>query len=609
MTQCGSRQLFLRVTRSVLGLNHDEEIKMTVNKLIKSWAVALCLMIFGVLVCHAAEPASAPVKVAILPFNMHTPPQLIYLQDGIRDMLTSRLGWEGKVQVLDRTTIDQATRGIKSDLSMDDALRIGRSLKADYVVFGSLTGIGQAISIDAKMASLSGKGEPLNFSSQTKTMDEVVPQINLFAQEINQKVFARPGEKVQTAAAEEESASTRNPELLIPSTMLPGEKISYLNPNFVEVTPDGSLRQPGLWRSQNINAGIVGMDVGDLNGDGRMEVVGVTKNKVIVYRKEGQALRPLGTYSGASVDHFLSVTVLDIDRDGRAEIFVSNLRQGVGRPRPDEIQQNEPGYGREMVASLVLRFIDPKFEVVSEKVPYFLNGVEFPKRERVLLGQQKGGSSEGAFQSEIYEMQLRGGTLSPLVRVNLPGRCNVFNFARADINNDGAEETILIDNSNRLLILNAIGDQMWKSDRAFGSTSNVFEGKVTDLRFNDVDYYAIPSPILVTDLNGDGIPEIVVTRAPSTVNLFLPQGLKFYDKGEIISLSWDQMGLIENWKTREVNGMITSIRIADLNKDGNKQLVASLVLAKDYTKIWESKSSLFSYDLNISPAKTTPKKQ
>lgn len=582
---------------------------MTVKRFIQSWAVTIFLVMLGASACHAAEPVTAPVKVAILPFNMHTPPQLQYLQDGIRDMLASRLGWEGKVQVLDRTAIDQGTRGIKSDLSMEDALRIGRSLKADYVVFGSLTGIGQAISIDAKMVPLSGKGEPLNFSSQTKTMDEVVPQINLFAQEINQKVFARPGEKVQTAASEEESASTRNPELLVPSTMLPGDKISYLNPNFVEVTPDGAMRQPGLWRSQSINGGIVGMDIGDVNGDGRVEVVMVTGNKVMVYRKEGQALRPLGTYSGSSVDHFLWVSVLDIDRDGRAEIFVTNMRKDVGRPRPDEIQQNEPGYGREVLSSLVLRFVDPKFETVCDRIPYFLNAVEFPKRGKVLLGQQKGASSQGPFQPEIYEMQLRGNTLSQLVRANLPSQCNVFNFARADINNDGSEETLVIDSSNHMIILSATGDQIWKGDRLFGATTNSFEAKVEDLRFNAIDYYAIPSPILVTDMNNDGICEIVVTRSTDILTRFLPQGLKYLDRGEIVSLSWDQMGLIENWKTREISGMVTAVRIAELNKDGTKQLVASLVLAKDYLKIWESKSSLFSYDLNISPAKTADKKR
>jgi hypothetical protein len=227
----------------------------------------------------------------------------------------------------------------------------------------------------------------------------------------------------------------------------------------------------------------------------------------------------------------------------------------------------------------------------------------------VLLGQEKGSSSEEALQAEIYEMQLRANTLSPLVRANLPSRCNVFNFARADINNDGMEETIVIDKSNHLLILRATGDQMWKSDRAFGSTTNIFEGKVNDLRFADINYYAIPSPILVTDLNADGIPEIVVTRAPSTLSVFLPEGLKYYDRGEIVSFSWDQMALVENWKTREISGMVTSIRIADLNHDGSKQLIASLVLAKDYLKIWQSKSSILIYTLSVAPAKSTSKKQ
>ena len=271
---------------------------MTPWKVLKISTAVCLLLLCSAPAVPAADPTATPVKLAVLPFSMHTPSQLMYLQDGIRDMLTSRLGWEGKVQVLDRTVVDQATRGMKSDISSEDALRIGRTLKADYVVFGSLTGAGQAISIDAKMTPLSGKGDPLSYSSQTKSLDEVIPQINRFAQEINQKVFARPGEKTQTAASEEERAATRNPELLVPTTMLPGDKISYLNPNFVEVTPEGSIRQPGIWRSQDFSGGIVGMDVGDLDGDGRVEMAMITQNKVMVYRREGQGLRSLATYTG-----------------------------------------------------------------------------------------------------------------------------------------------------------------------------------------------------------------------------------------------------------------------------------------------------------------------
>ena len=55
--------------------------------------------------------------------------------------------------------------------------------------------------------------------------------------------------------------------------------------------------------------------------------------------------------------------------------------------------------------------------------------------------------------------------------------------------------------------------------------------------------------------------------------------------------------------------MVTSIHIADLNNDGKSALVASLVLATDYLKFWQSKSTIFSYDLNIAPAKTPAKNQ
>ena len=584
-------------------------IDMVAKKLSRLLMVAVFLSIVAASTSFSAEPAQAPVKLAILPFNMHTPAQLAYLQEGIRDMLTSRLGWEGKVQVIDRSAVDQATRGMKSDISSEDAQRIGRTLKADFVVFGSLTGAGQSISIDAKLVPLSDKGSPLTFSSQTKSLDDVIPQVNQFAQEINQKVFARPTEKGQAKSTEEESSLTRNPELLIPTTMLPGDKLSYLNPNFVEVTPEGSFRQPGLWKSQDFQGGVIGMDVGDVDGDGRTEMVIITKTTVTVLRREAQGLKTLATFNGPDTDRYLAVSLVDVNKDGRAEIFVTNLRSLIGRPRPDEIQHNEPGYGRDALASMAFSYADSKLLLLAENLPYYLNGVELPKRGKVLLGQQRGSSDRGAFQPEIYEMQLQGSRLSPLVQIHLPSRCNVFNFARADINSDGAEETILVDGSNHLVILNSAGDQMWKSDRLFACTTNSFEAKIEDLRFNDIGYYSIPSPILITDLNRDGIPEIVLSRTSENLSKFMPQGLKFYDRGEIVSYSWDQLGLIENWKTREISGIVTSIHIADLNNDGKSALVASLVLATDYLKFWQSKSTIFSYDLNIAPAKTPAKNQ
>ena len=580
---------------------------MKILKLIAAFTILPILFMvrpFSNVESATSETAGAVKKVAVLPFNMHTPSQLSYLQDGIRDMLTSRLSRQGKVQVFDKGVINQATSGIKSDISLNEALRVGKTLNADYVLFGSVTSMGQAVSIDAKMAPVAGDREPVSLFAQTKTLDEVIPKINQFAQEINQKVFGRAPEP-GLASSDEQGAATRNPELLLPSSMSSSDRISYLNPNFLEITPDAALRQPGLWRSQTFGGGIVGMDLGDVDGDKQVEIMTVTFDKVSVYRREANGLRLLATHAGHPMDNFMWVTVADTNRDGVAEIYVTNFRRkNTARPAGSNNIMADPGF-TEGLSSFGLTLVGNKLQPTGNRLPLFLNGVEFPGRGKVLLGQKRGVLTEGPFDPEIREIQMIGNSLTPAAPVILPSRCNVFNFARGDINNDGGEETILTDRQNSLVVLSASGEQLWKSEKLFSATTNAFEGKVIDRRYNQVEYYAIPSPIVLTDLNKDGILEIVLNRNTDTMGRFMPNAMQYYDRGEIISLSWDNMGLVENWKTREISGMVTSLRVGDLSNDGIPELVASLVMAQDFLKIWEARSTIFSYDLNVSKAQTT----
>lgn len=550
---------------------------------------------------NAPQTSGAPARVAIFPFSMHTPPQLNYLQDGIRDMLGSRLGWQGKVSVMDKNTVEAAVRGVKGDMTPAEATRIGKSLKADYVLYGSVTGLGQSISIDAKMVPIAGNAEPMPVFAQSKTLDDVIPQVNNMAQKINQKIFGRPGESDDDGQSETDAAMLRNPEFLLPDSTIVKDKISYLNPNFIEITPEASLRQSGIWQSQPFQGGIVGMDIGDLDGDGRPEVVTVMKNTLTVYRKDAHGLKALANYSGTSLDRFLSVSIVDLNRNGHGIIFLTNLRTlNLTKAATSESVTGNRGFV-EALASYALGYDHGKITTLTEPCAYFLNGVDLPGRGKVLLGQEKGESTESAFKPGVFEMQLRGRSIDMAAPVPLPSRCNVYNFARADINNDKMDEYIIIDSQSHLLILNATGDQLWRGDRIFGATTNGFEGKVNDRRYNDVDFFYVPSPILITDLNHDGILEIVVNRSTDSASKFMPEGLKYFEKSEIVSLSWDQMGIVENWKTRELNGMVTSLHIADTNNDNTPELMATLVLAKDVLKIWEAKSTIFSYELKVAP--------
>ena len=196
-------------------------------------------------------------------------------------------------------------------------------------------------------------------------------------------------------------------------------------------------------------------------------------------------------------------------------------------------------------------------------------------------------------------MQLRGGSLVPGPAVSAPKEANVFNFVRANLKGDGSEQIIMIDDSHKLRILSAGNDQIWRGNGIFAATTNAFESKVEDRRFAMVDLYAIPSPVLITDLRQNGIPEVVLNRNTTTFDKWLPNSMKYYDQGEIVSLSWDNMGLVENWKTRELNGQVTALRIGDIEGNGRKQLVISMVYAKDLLKLYDSRSVVFTYDLNV----------
>jgi TolB-like protein len=172
---------------------------------------------------QTAAGDTATARVAVLPFAMNTPANLNYLQGGIRDMLSSRLSWQTKVQVVNKSEADRAIRGEK-EISQSEALRIGAGLKADYVLYGSITSTGQSVSIEAKMVPVSGKTEPVSFYAQTKTLDDIMPQVNLLAQQINQKVFGKPEETAQAASTEAEALATRDPELLLQDAKASGGK-------------------------------------------------------------------------------------------------------------------------------------------------------------------------------------------------------------------------------------------------------------------------------------------------------------------------------------------------------------------------------------------------
>ena len=263
---------------------------MKFTTLIKIWILSIaCLAGF-----QAA--ALAAVRVAVLPFQINADKDYTYLQKGIDDMLSSRLAWADKVEVIDPVATANVMDSIKGMHGDSLALMVGAKLKADFALYGSITLVGESVSIDAKMLDVTGTRPPLTFFEQTQGMDSVIPRINRLATNINTTVLGRPAPSVPTVAAAPAPTPARRPEQgqgQAPLSPLAGGTApqttgSTLNPAFEATLPHGGQEaQSQFWKSRNFRFLINGLDVGDVNHDGLVETVLATGTPTVVVLVNG----------------------------------------------------------------------------------------------------------------------------------------------------------------------------------------------------------------------------------------------------------------------------------------------------------------------------------
>ena len=159
----------------------------------------------------AAEGAAR--SVAVLPFEMHAPASLAYLQDGLRAMLASRLAANGGAVIIEQGKIDSLLQDPGKPMLQSEAVALARQLGADYIVTGGLTSLGGAMSIDARVIASDESSEPLNFYASAPQENEVIGAINQLSWDIAAKVFGAtpPAAAAPTRAAQHAPAAEADP--------------------------------------------------------------------------------------------------------------------------------------------------------------------------------------------------------------------------------------------------------------------------------------------------------------------------------------------------------------------------------------------------------------
>ena len=180
----------------------------------KKYVIALIvtLMLMAPAMILPPATAAAAKTVAIVPFKVNAEKDMNFLRDGIYDMLASRLYKEDEIDVINRQKVEKALASVSGGVTESNARDLGKQLGADFMLFGSLTVLGNSISVDSKMVDVTGGKPTMSFFEQSEDAGGIVTRVNMMAAEINEKMFGRGAAAKAPAAAPASPAQPKPPD-------------------------------------------------------------------------------------------------------------------------------------------------------------------------------------------------------------------------------------------------------------------------------------------------------------------------------------------------------------------------------------------------------------
>ncbi|MFA6411284.1 MAG: FG-GAP-like repeat-containing protein [Syntrophales bacterium] len=528
-------------------------------------------------------------SVAVLPFALNSADNIDYVQQGIVDMLSSRIASIDKIEVISKDKVLDAMKTVKvKEMTLADIYALGKKVNVDYVVSGSITKIGNSVSIDAKLVDIAAYKQAVSISTQSQGMDDVIVKIGDFAQRIDQHILgtAVPAVAAPTAATTPalpqmstsgSSEPQKGREDLIIAGMRTGKKATFtgsINPDFLS---GGQPRgKKSFWMSQKYPTNYKGLDVGDVNGDGLNEIVVIDENSVYFYQRKGTDCLLLQKISYGKYNNFVGVDIADLNNNGVKEIIVSNV---VSKRGPNSVFNT--------VNSFILEWKDGKFVKIADNLPWLFRVIDSKPGGIRVLGQKIGVGRP--FETLIYDMAWSGGKYQEGKQLKIPRGLSIYGLTLDNLG-DGPEKIISFSDYDYLCIyqetdkpLYAVQSMLgskefiYKSDDVFGGSNSYIEAYGEDMPGNDFDFYNtyLNSRILAYDMNKTGKRDLIVLKNLTASRIL--KNVKIFTASEFYNLGWDSMGLSENWRTRKMGGYVADYQIKDIDNDGQDEIVMALV--------------------------------
>ena len=508
--------------------------------------------------------------VAVFPFEMNSSQDLGFLQNGLFSMLSSRLSDAGKVDVLDRETVDKALAGAKASGLVKGAFNegvardLGAQMGVDYVLFGSLTHYGESISLDAAMVDVSGKKDTVAFFEQSNTMGDVIPLVNSFAGDINMRMFNRNIDNKMYARPQEQNPT------------LGGLQYSG-GPGLYGGGMMAMQASQGFTTHLKMEEVIRAMATGDLNKDGRLQIVTATDSALQIYHLEGNLLTKEIQLDYKSYLRIIALDVADINGNGYPEIFVTAMT-----------------INRETLSSFVVEYNGSSYATLQDGLSYYFRVIDSLDGNPVLYAQDKG---RGPYAGKIYTMTPTNDTYQEEKAIRVPRGTSVLSLAWGPVREDSGHEFLSINQHHRLVLINDAGSDEWESTEKYGKTNNywITGEPAADQTVREREYL---NPRIKFHPVGEDQKKKVFLITNNEFGAGSLGRIKRFKEGLVEVMSWNGIALAPVFQTVPLQGWVSDFSIADIDNDGTEELLISVVTRSKVAILAKDKASnIISYKL------------
>jgi hypothetical protein len=244
------------------------------------------------------------------------------------------------------------------------------------------------------------------------------------------------------------------------------------------------------------NFPVLAMDIAVAPADKLPHMVVSDGDQIYMYRIVNQKIEPEWTKSVRSLGKVFSLQLADLNGDGQLEVIGNRYAPRVG------------------LNAFVLETKDGKPSFAIEYVTDFLFAVDL-KGEGVkqTLWMQRYSPEDFFTLGQADQMTLKDGKLTTDKTVRVPGTFRPMGAAFSNVMGKDTRSLALIDEFNRLQIVNE-GEELWRSSTQVGGSYQTVElvGAVRSSRMDRSKFFKMEPTPLAVDLDGDGIDELIVPQ-------------------------------------------------------------------------------------------------